>query len=158
MVPTKIVVLSKLPLTCNSKIERKALEAFKEPARAIPATAASPLAIDTKFVVPGEMTSVSARILKMVADIIDCDADVITVEEDIFAFGVSSLAGVRLAANISRTSGKEITLTQMFLPSCSTIRGLTANFGETDSVIAPSQLAEPNSARVDGGGHNSSRC
>ncbi|KAJ3181680.1 hypothetical protein HDU87_000698 [Geranomyces variabilis] len=156
MVPTKIFVLSRLPLTGNSKIDRKALEAFKEAAK--PASTAAPAppapAIVTKTVKPAIMTNVSGQILKMVADLIDCSADDITVDEDIFALGVSSLAGVRLAASLSRTFGKEITLTQMFHPSCSTIRGIAAYFGETEPAVAESpasQLAEPNSARFDDG-------
>ncbi|KAJ3155244.1 hypothetical protein HDU89_007435 [Geranomyces variabilis] len=152
MVPTKIFVLSKLPLTGNSKIDRKALEGFKEVAKVAPTAAPAPPAIVTKESKPTVTANVSKQILKMVAEVVDCSADDITVEEDIFALGVSSLAGVRLAASLSRTFGKDITLTQMFHPSCSTVRGLAAYFGENEPVMAESpasQSAESSSARVD---------
>ncbi|KAJ3019312.1 hypothetical protein HKX48_002208 [Thoreauomyces humboldtii] len=145
MVPSKVIVLSKLPLTNNSKIDRKTLEAFKEKkvVKTLPT-------IKISTVEPAQVPSsglLSARILRMLAETIKCDIADVTIDEDVFSLGLTSLAGVRFAAALSRTFGKEISLTQLFHPSCSTVRGIAAYFGETEAY-ASSPRRGPSSAHV----------
>ncbi len=106
MVPVALVALAQLPLSANGKLDRKALPLPELAARVGRAPA------------PGMETTVANAFAGLLA------CDVAFAEDDFFALGGHSLLAMRLAATLSRETGKPLTVGQIMVAS--TVEALAA--------------------------------
>ncbi|MYR08784.1 amino acid adenylation domain-containing protein [Gordonia sp. SID5947] len=97
MVPTAIVVLDELPTTANGKLDRRALPA-------------PPRQASTENVAP------EGPIEHLVADTVAAvlGTDQVSMSDNFFALGGNSLSATRVAARLSRASGRRIDLRAVF--------------------------------------------
>ncbi|MFH8470696.1 amino acid adenylation domain-containing protein [Streptomyces sp. NPDC017991] len=126
MVPAAFVVLDRLPLAPNGKLDRGALPApeFTGQAYRAPRTAAEEI-----------LAAVYAEVL---------GADRVGVDDDFFAIGGDSIRSIQVVSR-ARAQGIEVTPRQIF--ECRTVAELAHTAGSGDGQGAESVLAE-----LDGGG------
>lgn len=100
MVPVVLLQLDALPLSANGKLDRKALPL---PQLTVTAQSRAPL--------PGSETAVAQAF----SALLGCDID--DVEADFFALGGHSLLAMRLAAQLSQATGRQVTPGQVMVAS-----------------------------------------
>ncbi|WP_394427654.1 non-ribosomal peptide synthase/polyketide synthase [Streptomyces sp. SGAir0957] len=131
LVPDAVVVLDRLPLTANGKVDRAAL-----PAPEAVGTEASrrPPSLREEL-----LCSVFAQVLGVPR---------VGVDDDFFALGGHSLLAVRLVSRIRSVLGVEIPVHEVF--ETSTVAGLAVTVEEAGSsgVLRPALVAAPRPRRV----------
>ncbi|RWZ77518.1 non-ribosomal peptide synthetase [Streptomyces albidoflavus] len=131
LVPDSVVVLDRLPLTANGKVDRAAL-----PAPEAVGTEASrrPPSLREEL-----LCSVFAQVLGVPR---------VGVDDDFFALGGHSLLAVRLVSRIRSLLGVEIPVHEVF--ETSTVAGLAATVEEAGSsgVLRPALVSVPRPRRV----------
>ena len=134
MVPASLQVIESFPLTPNGKIDRKNLES-REPER-----------VPTRVIPP--RTATETELAALWCQVLKSDHD-ISVHDDFFALGGSSLLVLRLVSQIQRGLGKTVTLGA--LAKAPTIAQQAALLdGDSDlSALSPvTQLAEGHAGEV----------
>ena len=126
MLPSRLVMLQKLPLTGSGKVDRKALAAF-------PAPDAKPAAIAP---IPADpIDSVEATLLRIFRDVLK--SKTFGVDDDFFQYGGYSMQAIRLLAMINHTLQQRLPLTVLF--DAPTVRKLAAliHEGKVLEVLVP---------------------
>ncbi|OJT18526.1 hypothetical protein BO221_41470 [Archangium sp. Cb G35] len=121
MVPSRLTVLSSLPLTANGKVDRQALAALPVETHEAPAQGEPPR---------GPVEELLAQLFSQVLGV-----ETVRREEDFFHLGGHSLSATRLVARVRQAFGVELPLTALF--SSPTVAGLAARLG-----VAPGRKAE----------------
>ncbi|MDH3045950.1 non-ribosomal peptide synthetase [Gordonia alkanivorans] len=104
MIPTVVMVLDELPTTANGKLDRRALPRPE-------------LRTDREFVAPE--TALDRFVVRTVADVLGLDPDPtgsspISLRDDFFAIGGSSLSATRVASRLSKATGRRIGIRTIF--------------------------------------------
>jgi amino acid adenylation domain-containing protein len=100
MVPASVVLLDRLPLTANQKLDRSALPAAAEPRRDAAAGPAQ----------PGDPTEEALR--QLVAEVLNRPR--VGLRDDFFALGGHSLLAIRLVSRARSALGVELTVRDVF--------------------------------------------
>jgi acyl carrier protein len=121
MVPSAWVMLEKLPLTQNGKVDRKAL----------PAPDAG--ATEANFIAP--QTATEQRMVEIWSRLLQLPVERISTTSDFFALGGQSLLAIRLVAEIAEAFGIQIEMRKLFAqPSISQIAALIDSATELESI------------------------
>jgi amino acid adenylation domain-containing protein len=121
MVPSRVELLSQLPLSSNGKVDRSALRLPEQQAKG---TSFVPAANATER----ELVQIWQKVLQR---------SPIGVEDDFFALGGHSLLAVQIFNEINRWRGSKFPLATLF--ECSTIRSLAARL---DELACPTKDAD----------------
>lgn len=127
MNPTSIVVMGRLPLTRNGKIDR----------RSLPAPDLNPREVDEEYVAP--RTPVEGLLADLVADVLG--VELVGVEDDFFELGGNSLIATDLLGQIRKALSVDVPATRLFYEN-PTVAGL-AELVEAAPKTAPEPAAQP---------------
>ncbi|MEM7678670.1 MAG: condensation domain-containing protein, partial [Myxococcota bacterium] len=134
MVPRRIRVLEALPLTPNGKVDRRALAAY--------AHDAAPSA----YVAP--RNPVESKLAAIFGEVLDLDANRVSIEADFFELGGHSLLATRVATRIRDRLHRDVPL-QIFFEA-PTVAGLAARLDTAaESFVKPGLVAVRPEARPD---------
>ncbi|MFC8505218.1 amino acid adenylation domain-containing protein [Streptomyces sp. NPDC057411] len=123
MNPTSIVVMGRLPLTRNGKIDR----------RSLPAPDLNPREVDEEYVAP--RTPVEGLLADLVADVLG--VELVGVEDDFFELGGNSLIATDLLGQIRKALSVDVPATRLFYEN-PTVAGL-AELVEAAPSTAPAE-------------------
>ena len=127
MNPTSIVVMGRLPLTRNGKIDRAAL----------PAPDLNPREVDEEYTAP--RTAAEGLLADLVADVLGVEQ--VGVHDDFFELGGNSLIATDLLSQIRNALSVDVPATRLFYEN-PTVAGL-AELVETSSTTAPADASVP---------------
>ena len=124
MIPADFVFLETLPLTHNGKVNR----------RALPVPSQEKLAEDNEIVLPQD--ELELRLVKIWEKVLGVKH--LSVTDDFFDLGGSSLLAVRLFAQIQQHFGQSISLARLF--QFPTVKGLASLLRQDNHNLKPSAL------------------
>ncbi|MCW3610638.1 amino acid adenylation domain-containing protein [Burkholderia cenocepacia] len=105
MVPARVQVLERLPMTASGKLDKRALLGERAPAQPEAGTQADAPRATPNGELEGAIAAVWADVLKL---------DAIEREQDFFAIGGHSLAGMRIVSRLGKTLGRRVSLDMLF--------------------------------------------
>lgn len=132
MNPTSIVVMGRLPLTRNGKIDRTSL----------PAPDLNPREVDEEYVAP--RTAAEGLLADLVADVLGVEQ--VGVHDDFFELGGNSLSATDLLSQIRNALSVDVPATRLFYEN-PTVAGL-AELVETSRTTAPADAPVQNERAV----------
>jgi acyl carrier protein len=125
-VPDGFLLLDRLPLTPNAKVDRRALRKMKEEAASAEGYRAPETALERSLV-------------ELMKELLELER--VGVEDNFFDLGANSLLLVRFHGRLQELLGREIQAVELF--NHPTVRSLAAHLTRTEEV------AQPSSRRVD---------
>jgi amino acid adenylation domain-containing protein len=126
MIPTSFVLLEKIPLTPNGKIDRKVLP---EPE----------IKVGDRYAAPAD--EIEARLINVSAEVLNVNTEVIGMNDNFFELGGNSLKAVNFAAMLHKEFNVKIPLDEIF--NAETFRGLSDYIkGAVESKYTPIKIAE----------------
>jgi amino acid adenylation domain-containing protein len=127
MLPTFIVMLDRLPLGPNGKLDRAALP-DPQTARLAPAPASA-------------MTGTEATLRGHLAELLALDAEHIGLDDDLLALGADSLMAARLMAGLRADHGVELPMIAFF--DAPNVRALAAEIDRRVAALGPDVPSDP---------------
>jgi len=127
MVPSAFVVLDRLPLTTNGKVDR----------RRLPAPSDEDRLAGSGYVEPA--TAAERRVAALWAEVLDLER--VGAEDDFFHLGGHSLLATRVVARLRSEDGVDLSMNRLF--EASTVRRFAA-------VVAAAQAGSPGTGQEDG--------
>ncbi|MBV9789530.1 MAG: thioester reductase domain-containing protein, partial [Chloroflexi bacterium] len=127
MVPSAVVMLAAMPLTPNSKVDRRALPAPTSANR------------ETKREIVAPRTPLEAQLAQVWADLFGLDR--VSIDDHFFALGGHSLLAIRLTAQIKATFGLDLPLRDLF--SSPTVAGCAQAIEAAQQRCSIAQICDP---------------
>nr|WP_255305165.1 phosphopantetheine-binding protein [Burkholderia cepacia] len=115
MVPARVQVLERLPMTDSGKLDKRVLLGERAPTQREAGTQPDAPRATPNGELEGAIASVWADVLKL---------DAIEREQDFFAIGGHSLAGMRIVSRLGKTLGRRVSLDMLFrFPTVASLAG-----------------------------------